>query len=172
MPKSQATSFTLSINYCRRFRDELEIQPTSTISICFDHISTNITLAAIETPKQDYALWHNHCHCLEIRHPISQACTLCKYTCKVILCMVLISERHLGPDIWPETVEQAESINNMIRRVWFKEAHRRQKASEINTCALSTPSKEAKYVNQFTSWLSSCLLGHRFWILSRTLGFK
>ncbi len=36
--------------------------------------------------------------------------------------MVLTVEGRLGPDIWPETPEQAESTENMLRTTWNAKA--------------------------------------------------
>lgn len=50
--------------------------------------------------------------------------------------MVLIEERRLKPDIWPETADQAESIEDIIRGVWAKKVHCWQKGSRTKPIAL------------------------------------
>ena len=37
--------------------------------------------------------------------------------------MVLINEKYLGPDIWPEAVDQTKDRENLIKRVWATKAH-------------------------------------------------
>lgn len=60
--------------------------------------------------------------------------------------MVITGEGRAGPDIWPETPEQAE---NTIRTTWDKEVHRKRKASGIKMCPLSHSGKEARYICSF-----------------------
>ena len=60
--------------------------------------------------------------------------------------MVLTSKRRLRPDIWLETLEQAESTEDMMRSIWGTEAYRRCKASGIKSCLLSPSGKEARFV--------------------------
>ena len=45
--------------------------------------------------------------------------------------MVLTGKGRLGPDIWPETPEQAEFTEDMIRSIYGKEAYQQCKASGI-----------------------------------------
>ena len=61
--------------------------------------------------------------------------------------MVLTGKGHPGPDIWPETAEQAESTEDMIRSIWSKEAHWRCKASRTKSCPLSSSGKEARFMD-------------------------
>ena len=60
--------------------------------------------------------------------------------------MVLTGKGRLGPDILPETPEQAKSTKDMMRSIWGKEAHRQYKASETKNCPLSPSDKEARFV--------------------------
>ena len=60
--------------------------------------------------------------------------------------MILIGDGRLGLDICPETPDQAEKIENMMRIVWVEEAYCRQKASGATTCSLFSSGKEAKHV--------------------------
>ena len=60
--------------------------------------------------------------------------------------MVLTGEGRLGPDIWPETPQQAESTESMMRITWNTEAMRRQKASGKPDCPLAPTGKEARHV--------------------------
>ena len=41
---------------------------------------------------------------------IPAACSLCKYTWEVVTYLILTGKGRPGPDIWPETPDQAESI--------------------------------------------------------------
>lgn len=43
--------------------------------------------------------------------------------------MVLTGKRRLGSDIWLKTSDQAKSIENMIKIVWYKETYYWQKAN-------------------------------------------
>ena len=61
--------------------------------------------------------------------------------------MVLTGKRRLGPDIWSETPERAESTKDLIRSIWGKEAHWRYKASGTKSCSLSFSGKKARFVD-------------------------
>lgn len=63
--------------------------------------------------------------------------------------MVITGEGHAGPDIWPETPEQAENTEDMIRTIWGKEVHCRRKAGGIKICPLLPSGKEARHVCPF-----------------------
>ncbi len=82
--------------------------------------------------------------------------------------MILTSDRCLGPDIWPETPDQAEGKVEMMRTVWAEEAHCRRKASETKICSLSPSDKEARNVSLLISYYMTIglLNWHRFWIQS------
>ncbi len=82
--------------------------------------------------------------------------------------MILIDDGHLGPDIWSEIPNQAESTKEMMRIVWADEAYCRRKVSETKICSLSPSSKEAKYVGPLIScYVTIGLLNwYRFWIQS------
>ncbi len=60
--------------------------------------------------------------------------------------MVLTGEGRLGSDIWPETPQQAESTENMLRITWNIEVMRRQKGSGKPNCPLAPMGKEARHV--------------------------
>ena len=60
--------------------------------------------------------------------------------------MVLIGKRRLGPDIWPDTPEQAKSTEDMIRSIWGKEAHWQYKTSGNKNYLLSSSGKKARFV--------------------------
>lgn len=74
-----------------------------------------------------------------------------KYTWEVILCIVLIDDEYLGPDIWPEILNYAKGTKEIMRTIWAEEAHCQQMASEMKTCLLSPSSKEAKHVSPLIS---------------------
>ena len=78
---------------------------------------------------------------------IPAAQSLCKYTWEVVACIVLTGKGGLGPDIWPETPEQAKSTKDMMRSIWNKEAHWQCKASWTKSCLLSPLGKEARFVD-------------------------
>lgn len=60
--------------------------------------------------------------------------------------MNLTSKRRLELDIWPETSQQIESIENIIKTSCNIEAMWRQKASKMPNCLLVPINKEAKHV--------------------------
>ncbi len=49
-----------------------------------------------------YSLWCGYSRCIRIKDSTPTAHSLCKYTWKVVVCMVLTGKRCLEPDIWPE----------------------------------------------------------------------
>ncbi len=61
--------------------------------------------------------------------------------------MVLTGEGRLGPDIWPETPQQAESTESMMRTTWNTEAMWQQKGSGKLDYPFAPTSKEAKHVH-------------------------
>ena len=61
--------------------------------------------------------------------------------------MVLTGEERLGPDIWPETLQQAESMESIMRITWNTEAMRRQNASGKPDCLLAPTDKDAKHMH-------------------------
>ena len=61
--------------------------------------------------------------------------------------MVLTGKERLGPDIWLETPEQAESTEDMIRSIWSKEAHYRYKVSGTKSYPLSLSGKNARFMS-------------------------
>ena len=71
---------------------------------------------------------------------------LYEYTWEVVAYMILIGKEHLGPDIWPETPEQAKSTKNIMRSICGKKAHWQYKASGTKSCPLSPFGKEARFV--------------------------
>lgn len=60
--------------------------------------------------------------------------------------MVLTDKDRLGPDIWPETSQQAKSIESMMKTIWNTEAMRQQKASGMSDSLLSPDGNEIKHV--------------------------
>ena len=72
--------------------------------------------------------------------------SLCGYTWEVVGYIVLTSKGRWGPDIWPETSQQAESTKNMMRSIWGKEAYWQCKISGTKSCLLSPFGKEARFV--------------------------
>lgn len=63
--------------------------------------------------------------------------------------MVLITKRSPKSDIWPETLEQAKSIKDMIRSILGKEVHWQYKASKTKSSPLSFSGKEIRFVGLF-----------------------
>ena len=82
--------------------------------------------------------------------------------------MVLTGNRYLGLDIWPETPNQAKSIEDIMKIVWAKVTHCWQKVSRIKTCLLSSSGKEVGHISLFIScYMTIRLLNwHKFWIQS------
>ena len=146
--KSQLTSSAPTTNYCRRFKEGLETQPASTAStsLIIDSNISDVTGSSIEPSGTGYSLWRGHRRCSGIKDSIPAARSLCEYTWEVVACMVLTGKGRPGPDIWPETPEQAESTEDMMRSIWGKEAHWRCKASRIKSCLLSLSGKEARFM--------------------------
>ena len=64
----------------------------------------------------------------------------------MVACIVLTGKGRPGPDIWPETPEQAESTEDMIRSIWGKEAHWQSKTSGTKSCLLSPFGKEVRFM--------------------------
>ena len=148
--KSQLTSFAPTTNHRRRFREGLETQLASTAStsLVIDSKIPEVPGSSIEPSGMGYFPWRRHCCCLQIKNSIPAAQSLCKYIWEVVVCMVLIRKRRLGPDIWPKTPEQAESIKDMMRSIGGKEEYWRCKISGTKSCPLSPSSKEARFVGR------------------------
>ena len=146
--KSQLIFSAPTTNHCRRLRKGLETQLASTTSSSsvIDSDISEVIVSSIEPSETGYSLWRGHRRCSGIKNSIPAAQSLCKYTWEVVACMVLTDKERLGPDMWPETPEQAESTEDMIRSIWGKEAHRRCKASGTKSCPLSPSGKEARFV--------------------------
>lgn len=123
--KSQKTSSTSFVKYCCRLKKRLETQLEFTNSTSFVSGSDipDITPAIVEPSKTGYTLWRGHYRRLEIKDSTPAACSLCKYIWKVILCMVLTGKRCLRPDIWSEIIDQAKSIEDIIRGIWTKKVY-------------------------------------------------
>ena len=117
--KSQLTSSAPTTNYCRRLKKGLETQPASTAStfLVIESDISEVTGSSIEPSGTGYSLWRGHYRRLGIKDSIPAAQNLCKYTWEVVACMVLTAKERLGPDIWPKTPEQAESIKDMMRSI-------------------------------------------------------
>ncbi len=164
------TSSASTNNQSRGLRERLETQLVSTTSISFVSGSgiPEDTPSSIQLAETGYALWRGHRRRSGIKDSISATHSLCEHTWEVILCMVLTNNGHLGPDIWPETPDQAEDTEKIMRTVWAEEVHRRQKASRTKTCSLSPSGKEARHVSPLISCYETIglLNRHRFWIQS------
>ncbi len=113
------TSSTYTNNYYPSFREGLETQLVSITSILFISSSDipDVTSSSIESIKTGYVFWHRYCRRSEIKELTLVTCSLCEYKWEVILCMVLTSERCLGPDIWSETPDQVKDTEDMIRTI-------------------------------------------------------
>ncbi len=84
----------------------------------------NVPPLPIEASTIGHSLWHKYCRRLEIKDSTPAARSLCKYTWEVVIYMVLTGEGRLGPDIWLETPQQAESMESIMRITWNTEAMR------------------------------------------------
>ena len=60
--------------------------------------------------------------------------------------MVLTDKGRLGPNIWPETLQQAERTENIMRITCNTEAIQQQKVSEKPDCPLPLMGKETRYM--------------------------
>ncbi len=164
------TSSAPTNNYCRSLREGLEIQLVSTISTSFISGSDipEDTSSSIEPAKTGYTLLRGHWGYPEIKDLTSAAYSLCKYTWEVILCMVLIDDGRLGPDIWPETSDQVEGTEQMMRTVWAEESHCQRKISGTKTYSLYPFGKDARHMSPLIScYVTIELLNrHRFLIQS------
>ncbi len=60
--------------------------------------------------------------------------------------MVLTGKGRLGLDIWLETPQQAESMENMMRTTWNAEAMRPRKSSGKSDCLLAPIGKGARHI--------------------------
>ncbi len=164
------TSSALTNNQSRGLREGLETQLVSTTSTSFVSGSDipEDTSSSIDPAETGYAFWRRHCHRSGIKNSTPAARSLCEYTWEVILCMVLTDDGRLGPDIWPETPDHAESTEEMMRTVWAEETHCRRKASGTKTCLLSSSGKEARHVSPLISCYVTIRLLNRdiFWIQS------
>ena len=146
--KSQLTFSAPTTNHRRRLRKGLETQPASTTStsLIIDSDISDVAGSSIEFSETGYSLWRGHRRCSGIKNSIPAACSLCKYTWEVVACMVLTSKGRPGPNIWPETPEQAKSIEDMMRSIWGKEAYWQCKASGTKSCPLSPSNKEPRFM--------------------------
>lgn len=122
--------------------------PAATASSSFTNASDipDSTPSPTKAPTTGYSLWRGHRRRTGIKDSTSAARSLCEHTWEVMVCMVLTGEGRLGPDIWPETPQQAESTESMMRATWNTEAMRRRKASGTSDCPLSPTGKEARHV--------------------------
>ncbi len=136
-----STTSTVSgtTNPCRLIRERLESHPPSnhlqglgtqphlnqrqgsrshpTASSSFTSASDipDVPLLPIKASAMGYLLWRRYCRRSRIKDLTSAARSLYEYTWKIVFCMVLTSEGRLGPDIWPEIPQQAESPESMMR---------------------------------------------------------
>ncbi len=119
------TSSALTNNYCCNLREGLKTQLVSTTSTLFvsdSNIPEN-TPSSIGLAETGYALWRGHRQRFGIKDLTQAARSPCEYIWEVILCIVLTNNGRLDPDIWPETPNQAESIEEMMRTIWAEEVH-------------------------------------------------
>ncbi len=96
-------------------------------------------------------LWRGVHRRMGIKDSSPKQTSLCKYTWEVIAFMVMTGEGRSGPDIWPETPNQATGTEKMILIIWYKEAMKR---SGINPQQHHPPipsAKEACYAS-YTSF--------------------
>ena len=63
-----------------------------------------------------------------------------------MLCMVLTGKGRLEPDIWPKTLQQAESTKSIMKTTLNKEAMRWQKASKRSDFSLFSTNKKTRHV--------------------------
>ncbi len=94
-----------------------------------------------------YPLWRGYCYRLGIKDSISATHHLCRYTWEIVVCIVLTGEERVEPDILPETPQQAERMESMIRTIWNTEAIWRQKGSKKPDCPLTSTDKKARYLH-------------------------
>ncbi len=93
-----------------------------------------------------HSRWRGYRRRSEIKDSASAARSLCEYTWEVVVCMVLTGKGRLGRDIWPETPQQAESTESMMRTTWNIEVMWRRKDSGKPDCPLAPTGKEARHV--------------------------
>lgn len=101
--------FYLPSNHCQNLGTQLCVNQqqgsrsnsTTTTFNLFTNVSDIPEVIALptKTPITGYFLRHEYCHYLKIKVLISVSQNLCKYTWKIVICMVLTSKRYLGPDI-------------------------------------------------------------------------
>ena len=113
-------------------RHSLGSHPVTTMSHFFTNTSNifEVTSSFIKTPSTSYLLWRGNCWHMGIKNFISATYSLCKYTWEVVSCMVLTGKWHLGPDIWPKTLKQAENIKSMMsttccimKNIYYQKIH-------------------------------------------------
>ena len=138
---STASTASGTTNPCRLIRERLESHPPSNhcqglatqpcpnqrqgsgshlaaiASRSFTNASNipNVILSPTKFLATGNSLWRGHRRRAGIKDSTSAACSLCKVTWEVMICMVLTGEGRLGPDIWPEPSQQAESTKSMMR---------------------------------------------------------
>ena len=74
-----------------------------------------------EEPVSEF-LWHSVCCCMGIKDFSPKQASFCEYTWEVIACMVIIGKGRSGLDIWPKTLDQSTSTEDIIFTTWYKEA--------------------------------------------------
>ena len=122
--------------------------PAATMSSSFTNASDipEVTASPTEALATGHSLWRIYRRRLGIKDSIPAGRSLYKYTWGIVVYMVLTGKRRLGPDIWPETPQQAKSTESMMRITWNTEAMRRRKASGKPDCPLAPTGKEARHV--------------------------
>ncbi len=120
--------------------------PTTSSSFTNASDISNVPSLPTKASATGHLLWRGYCRRSRIRDSTFAARSLCEYTWEVVVCMVLTGEGRLGPDIWPETPQQAESTESMMRTTWNTEAMRRRKGSGKPDCPWAPTGKEARHL--------------------------
>lgn len=71
--------------------------------------------------------WQNiYCY-IDIKDFVSKEVSLCKYTWKIIVYIIITGKRRLCPNIKPKTCNQGTNIKDMILNIWYKEVIEQKK---------------------------------------------
>ena len=119
------------------------------VSNTFTNVSdiSNLPLLPTKALAMGHLLWRRYCRRSGIKDLIPATCSLCKYTCQVVVCMILTSKKCLGLDIWPKFPQKAKSTQSKVRSTWNIEAIWRLKGIRKLDCPLALTGKEAKHVH-------------------------
>ncbi len=121
--------------------------PTASSSVTSASDIPDVPPLPTKASAMSHSLWRGYCRCLGIKDSIPAARSLCEYTWEVVVCMVLTGEGRLGPDIWPESPQQAKSTESMMRTTWNIEAMRRRKGSGKPDCPLTPTGKVVRHIH-------------------------